>query len=61
VPHGSGSACPRCGSTFTQAGGIPTWAVVVTVVGFFIVCVLSLLFLLIREDNRCMNCGWAWH
>ncbi|HET6398247.1 MAG TPA: hypothetical protein VFH47_01690, partial [Candidatus Thermoplasmatota archaeon] len=60
VMHGTGPMCPRCGSTFTQVGGVPTWAVVTAVAAFFVVCVFSLLFLLVRDDNRCMNCAWSW-
>src|SRR5687768_138389 len=51
--HGSGPMCPRCRSTHTQKGGIPTWAIICTIVGFFIVCVLSLLFLIAKEENTC--------
>jgi hypothetical protein len=35
---------------------IPTWAAVCAVVGFFFVCVFSLLFLLAKEDK---TEGWA--
>lgn len=58
--HGNGPMCPRCRSTHTQKGGIPTWAVVCAIVGFFIVCVLSLLFLIAKDDNTCFNCGMKW-
>jgi hypothetical protein len=34
----------------------PTWAVVCAVVGFFVVCFFSLLFLLAKEDR---TQGWA--
>jgi hypothetical protein len=34
----------------------PTWAVVCAIVGFFLVCFLSLLFLLAKEDK---TTGWA--
>jgi len=34
----------------------PTWAVVCAVVGFFVVCFLSLLFLLAKEDK---TQGWV--
>lgn len=60
VMHGNGPMCPRCRSTHTQRGGIPTWAVVCAIVGFFIVCVLSLLFLIAKDDNQCFNCGMRW-
>lgn len=58
--QGSGPMCPRCRSTYTQKGGIPTWAIVCAIVGFFIVCVLSLLFLIAKDDNTCFNCGMKW-
>ena len=58
--QGSGPMCPRCGSTYTQKGGIPTWAVITAIVGFFVVCVLSLLFLLAKDENSCFNCGMKW-
>ena len=58
--HGNGPMCPRCRSTHTQRGGIPTWAVICAIVGFFIVCVLSLLFLIAKDDNTCYNCGMKW-
>lgn len=34
-----------------MTGAIPTWAIVVTVVGFFIISVFSLLFLLVKEQR----------
>ena len=49
--------CPRCGSINVVKGGIPLWAILVTIIGFFIVCFFSLFFLLIKEPSRCMNCG----
>lgn len=49
--------CPRCGSTSVLKGSTPLWAVLVAVIGFFVVCILSLLFLLVKEPNRCLNCG----
>ena len=60
VPRGAGPMCPRCQSTYTQAGGIPTWAVVASIVGFFVVCVFSLLFLLVKDESVCLNCGLHW-
>jgi hypothetical protein len=35
---------------------IPTWAIVCTIVGFFIVCAFSLFFLLVKEDR---TEGWV--
>ena len=58
--QGAGPMCPRCGSTYTQKGGIPTWAVITAIVGFFVVCVLSLLFLIAKDENSCFNCGMKW-
>ena len=49
--------CPRCGSTSVVKGGTPQWAIIVAIVGLFVVCVLSLFFLLVKEPNRCMHCG----
>jgi RNA polymerase subunit RPABC4/transcription elongation factor Spt4 len=58
--HGHGPMCPRCRSTYTQKGGIPTWAVVCAIAGFFLVCFFSLLFLIAKDDNTCFNCGMKW-
>jgi ribosomal protein S27AE len=58
--QGAGPMCPRCGSTYTQRGGIPTWAIVAAIVGFFVVCVLSLLFLIAKDESTCFNCGMRW-
>jgi hypothetical protein len=49
--------CPRCGSTKILKGGIPVWAIVVAVVGFLVVLCFSLLFLLIKDPHKCLNCG----
>lgn len=49
--------CPRCGSINVIKGGIPLWAILTTVIGFFVVCFLSLFFLLVKEPSRCINCG----
>ena len=49
--------CPRCGSASILKGGTPQWAVILAVVGFLLVCIFSLFFLLIKEPNRCLNCG----
>ena len=49
--------CPRCGSTSILKGGIPVWAIVASVVGFLLVLCFSLLFLLVKEPNKCLNCG----
>ena len=52
-----GLVCPRCGSTKVLKGGIPVWAIVVTIIGFLFVFCFSLLFLLIKEPHKCLNCG----
>jgi ribosomal protein L40E len=52
--------CARCGSTNVLKGKIAQWAVITAIVGFFIICVLSLLFLLVKEPNRCLNCGYEF-
>src|SRR5262245_32109173 len=50
-------ACPRCGSTRILKGSIPVWAIVATIIGFLFVLCFSLLFLLIKEPHKCLNCG----
>lgn len=60
IMHGGGPTCPRCMSTHTQRGGIPTWAVITAIVGFFLVCFFSLFFLMAKDDNICLNCGMRW-
>ena len=57
MPMPGAMCCPRCGSTSILKGSTPMWAVLVAVIGFFLVCFLSLLFLLVKEPNRCLNCG----
>ncbi|MEW6127088.1 MAG: zinc-ribbon domain-containing protein [Acidobacteriota bacterium] len=52
-----GLICPRCGSANVLKGSTPIWAIVATVVGFFFVCIVSLLFLLVKDPNKCLNCG----
>jgi Double zinc ribbon len=49
--------CPRCGSISVMKGGTPQWAIIVSIVGLLIVCIFSLFFLLIKDPNRCLNCG----
>lgn len=49
--------CPRCHSVNVQKGGIPLWATLVAIIGFFFVCIFSLFFLLIKEPHRCLSCG----
>jgi ribosomal protein S27AE len=58
--QGAGPMCPRCGSTYTQKGGIPTWAVLTAILGIFVVCLFSLLFLLVKDESTCYNCGMKW-
>jgi hypothetical protein len=49
--------CPRCQSVNVIKGSIPLWATLMAVIGFFLVCIFSLFFLLVKEPNRCLNCG----
>ena len=41
-------------------GKIAQWAIIAAIVGFFVLCVLSLLFLPVKEPNRCLNCGYEF-
>ncbi|HLG17069.1 MAG TPA: zinc-ribbon domain-containing protein [Blastocatellia bacterium] len=50
-------SCPRCGSPRVLKGGIATWAIVATIVGFLFVLCFSLFFLLVKDPNKCLNCG----
>jgi hypothetical protein len=49
--------CPRCNSASVMKGTIPLWAILVAVIGAPFTCLLSLLFLLVKEPNRCLGCG----
>jgi RNA polymerase subunit RPABC4/transcription elongation factor Spt4 len=49
--------CPRCGSNKVIKGGTPQWAILVAVIGFFVVCFLSLFFLMVKDKNQCLHCG----
>ena len=49
--------CARCNSTSVLKGTVPLWAILVAVIGAPFTCLLSLLFLLIRDPNKCLNCG----
>lgn len=49
--------CPRCNSTSVAKGTIPLWAILVAVIGAPFTCLLSLLFLLVKDPNSCLNCG----
>jgi hypothetical protein len=49
--------CPRCATHSVIKGTTPLWAILVGVIGAPFTCLLSLLFLLIREPNRCLSCG----
>jgi uncharacterized membrane protein YvbJ len=53
-------ACPRCGSLNVTKGTIPQWAMIAAIVGFLIVCVFSLFFLMVKDPNRCLNCGYTF-
>jgi hypothetical protein len=49
--------CVRCNSTSVVKGTVPLWAILVAVIGAPFTCLLSLLFLLIKDPNKCLNCG----
>jgi hypothetical protein len=53
----AGLVCPRCGSAAVIPARIPAWAIVTTILGFFLVCFFSFFFLLIKEPNKCSQCG----
>ena len=49
--------CPNCHSAQVVKGRTPQWATLMAICGFFLICVFSLFFLLIKEPNRCLHCG----
>ncbi len=49
--------CVRCNSTSVVKGTIPLWAILVAVIGAPFTCLLSLLFLLVKDPHKCLNCG----
>jgi hypothetical protein len=49
--------CVRCNSANVVKGTVPLWAILVAVIGAPFTCLLSLLFLLVKDPNRCLNCG----
>jgi zinc-ribbon domain len=49
--------CLRCNSTSVVKGTVPLWAILVAVIGAPFTCLLSLLFLLVKDPNKCLNCG----
>lgn len=49
--------CARCNSTNVVKGTVPLWAILVAVIGAPFTCLLSLLFLLVKDPNKCLNCG----
>lgn len=49
--------CVRCNSTNVVKGTVPLWAILVAVIGAPFTCLLTLLFLLIKDPNKCLNCG----
>ena len=53
-------SCPRCGSTNLTKGNIAQWALIVGIVGAIFTCGLSLLLLLVKDPNRCHNCGFEF-
>src|SRR4030095_13788351 len=52
--------CARCNSTSVVKGTVPLWAILVAVIGAPFTCLLSLLFLLVKDPNRCLNCGFEF-
>ena len=60
IPVAGQLSCPRCGSTNVIKGKIAQWAMIVAIVGFLVICFLSLLFLLIKEPNRCLTCSYEF-
>ena len=52
--------CPRCSTQNVVKGSTPLWAIVVAVVAALPTCFLSLFFLLLRDPNRCMHCGFQY-
>jgi ribosomal protein L40E len=62
-PHGhmhGQLVCPRCGSTNVLKAKTAQWALIAAIIGFFLVCVLSLFFLMVKDPNRCLNCGYQF-
>jgi len=49
--------CLRCSSTNVVKGTVPLWAILVAVIGAPFTCLLSLLFLLVKDPHKCLNCG----
>jgi DNA-directed RNA polymerase subunit RPC12/RpoP len=49
--------CPRCGALSVTKGATPVWAIVLAIVLALPTCFLSLFFLMIKDPNRCLNCG----
>jgi zinc ribbon protein len=49
--------CPRCHNASVLKGTTPLWAILVAVIGAPFTCLLSLLFLLVKDPHRCINCG----
>ena len=49
--------CARCNSASVVKGTVPLWAILVAVIGAPFTCLLSLLFLLVKDPNKCLNCG----
>lgn len=49
--------CVRCNSSSVVKGTVPLWAILVAVIGAPFTCLLSLLFLLVKDPNKCLNCG----
>jgi Double zinc ribbon len=49
--------CPRCGAMSVTKGATPVWAILLAIILALPTCFLSLFFLMIKDPNRCLNCG----
>jgi ribosomal protein L40E len=52
--------CPRCRSTNALKGKIPQWALLVAIIGAPFTCLLSLLFLFVKDPNKCIDCQFEF-
>ena len=52
--------CPRCHATNVTKGAIAQWALITGIVGALFTCGLSLLLLLVKDPNRCLNCAFEF-
>ena len=52
--------CPRCRSTNVLRGKNPQWALLTAIIGAPFTCLLSLLFLFVKDPNKCINCQFEF-